>query len=108
MGNYSMNIIVIRLITSEEIIAEVRPEKNANAMFGKLKLINPAAIITRQDPGGQPKMGLADCVPMADAKEVLINENVILFTYKPVVELINAYNKAFGSGLIVSGAKFTT
>ena len=52
-------------------------------------------------------MGLADCVPMADAKEVLINENVILFTYKPVVELINAYNKAFGSGLIVSGAKFT-
>lgn len=102
-----MNIIVIRLITSEEIIAEVRPEKNA--MFGKLKLINPAAIITRQDNGGQPKMGLADCVPMANVKEVLINENVILFTYAPVVELINAYNKAFGSGLIVASApKFST
>lgn len=96
-----MNILVVRLITSEEIIAQVDTENNP-MNFGKLKLINPAAIINRQTPTGQPTMGLADYIPMAEKKEALLNESVILFTYKPVIELINAYNQAFGSGLVMS------
>lgn len=96
-----MDILVIRLITSEEIIAQVDTENNPMP-FGKMKIINPAAIINRQTPTGQPTMGLADYLPMAEKKEVLLNESVILFTYKPMIELINAYNQAFGSGLVLT------
>ena len=46
-------------------------------------------------------MGLVDYLPMAKNKEIVVSSNNVLFIYEPMVDVENAYNQSFGSGLVI-------
>jgi len=89
------NVIGIRLISGEDVIAKIEN------LGTKIKLIKPAIFGMTQGPDGRAQPGLADYLPMADKKEIIIDEKHILFQYDLKIELYNAYTSMFGSGLVI-------
>jgi hypothetical protein len=90
------DILIARLISGEEIIA------NLSTSGEVVSLKNPAAVIIRAGPDGRPSVGLADYLMLADKKEAHISVAHILCVYEPNSDVKNAYNSAFGSGIVVA------
>jgi len=90
------NVMGIRLISGEEIIAKVE-----NIDGKRLRLIKPSIFAMAQGSDGRPQAGLADYIPLADKKEIIVDVNHILFEFEPKAEIYNAYNSLFGSGLVI-------
>jgi len=94
------NIMMVRLINGEELIAKVQLADDM------LQIIKPAGIVMQGDPStGRAQMGLVDFLPMASKKEISLHVSKILFTYEPMADVENAYNSMFGSGLVVPQKK---
>ena len=89
---------IVRLQTGEEIICKVLDSSKKDT-----KLLKKPAIII---PVGQGKIGLAPWMPYADIDSggLEVKEKHIMFIIEPLVEFLNEYNTAFGSGLVVAGA----
>jgi hypothetical protein len=96
-----LNIFAMRLVNNEDIIAKVETATTSTGFKTKLKLSKPAIIMMMPDQSGKPNMGLADYLMFAEKKELMIDEDHILFMYEPMTQLLNAYNQMFGSGLVV-------
>jgi len=90
------NILIIRLISGEEVIANISLSESS------VTLKAPASIIIQAGRDGRQSMGLADYLMFADNKEIRISTQHILFSYEPNADLRNAYNSAFGSGIVVA------
>lgn len=90
------NILIIRLISGEEVIA------NMSLSESSVTLKAPASIIIQAGRDGRQSMGLTDYLMFADNKEIRISTQHILFSYEPNADLRNAYNSAFGSGIVVA------
>jgi len=90
------NIFVIRLVNGQEIVGQIQ-----NSGQG-IKIKKPAALIIHPGQNGKPSMGLADYMMFASKKETTISTQHILFCYEPVIEIKNAYNSSFGSGIVVA------
>ena len=88
--------MIVRLINGEEIIANISLSDSC------VNLKGPASIIVKAGQNGRPSMGLADYLMFADNKEIRISTEHILFSYEPNVDIRNAYNSAFGSGIVVA------
>jgi hypothetical protein len=56
----------------------------------------------QQGTNGKASMGLLDYLPMAKNKEIVVSSSNILFVYEPMVDVENAYNTSFGSGLVIA------
>jgi len=81
-----MDVKIIRLISGEDIIAEVATSGNTC-----LELKNPMLIgLTEQG------LGTAPLSLVADTKEVSIKREHILFVAPPEEEILNAYKSKFG------------
>ena len=89
-------IFVIRLVNGEEIVGQVETSELG------IKLKDPAALIVQPGQNGRPSVGLADYMMFAAKKETTLSPQHILFCYEPVMEIKNAYNSAFGSGIVVA------
>ena len=89
-------IYVIRLLTGEEIVADITPSE------GGITLKNPAALMVQAGRDGRPSVGLADYVMFAEKKEVFIESSHILFFYEPMIDIKNSYSSAFGSGIVLA------
>ena len=90
------NILIIRLISGEEVIANMSLSESC------IILKAPASIIVQAGRDGRPSMGLADYLMFADNKEIRISTQHILFSYEPNSDIRNAYNSAFGSGIVLA------
>ena len=89
---------IVRLTSGEEIICKV---VDGNTKDTKC-LKKPAIII----PVGEGRIGLSPWMPYAEVADgIEVNDVNIMFITKPVEEFLQEYNTAFGSGLIVPGAK---
>ena len=92
-----MNIFGIKLVTGEDIIAKVVSGTN-----NKTTLANPAMLGMVPDSMGRPTPGLADMLPFADKKQIVLSDFHILYMYTPVQPMLNAYNERFGNGIITA------
>lgn len=97
------SIKLLRLITGERILSEVKShEKYDNIII----LVNPVRVMvvpSRTDPK-TPSVGLAPFDEFTDDKEVMINDDKVLYIVEPITEFINQYNSMFG-GIIVPEKK---
>ncbi len=91
------SVLVLRLISGEEVLAEV--EQSNGAFIVK----NPCVVqFAPPAPGTKDaRLALLPFLPYADQNTITIPEGAVLFSFKPVTEVLNRYNKIFGSGLIV-------
>jgi len=84
-----MNIKLIKLTTTEELIGEWDQEKNS--------ITNPVVMV----PVSKDKVGFQPWVPLAEEDEVFLKEEHIMVVLTPDSKLQNEYNRVFGSGLIM-------
>jgi hypothetical protein len=91
----AMNVKLIRLITSEELIAEVLIENDDN---NKLVMKNPlrVVIIPSKSTPQNPTVGFAPWAEFSDDKKFELDKSSILCIMNPVKEFVNQYNSAFG------------
>ena len=84
-----MNIKVIRLVTTEELIGDWDQEKNS--------IINPVVMV----PVSKDKIGFQPWITLSDDDEIVLKYQHIIAIVTPDIKLQNEYNRVFGSGLIV-------
>lgn len=90
-------IRIIKLITGEEILAEVKSE-----FTNPLNIKNPVRIIVmpnKIDPK-TPNIGFAPWAEFSDDKEFVLDKSHVVAIMTPINEFVNQYNSMFG-GLVV-------
>ena len=96
-----MAVKIVRLKSSEDIIGEVVEDN-----FEFITVSNPAMLMPVGSPtGGNVQMGLAPWMPFSDQKEIDFPRDWVLVMVDPVQDLVNNYNQAFGSGIVVPQVK---
>ena len=88
-------IKIVKLITGEELIADVTGGDIT------LTLSKPCVlqmVPSRQNPD-QPMMGMFPYAPYTENHTIDVDVDKIVWDAKPVKELYNQYNSAFGSGI---------
>ena len=90
------SVMVVRFFTGDEVIGKVSAFGQHNIVIKK-----PAAIVMQPGANGKASMGLLDYLPMAKNKEIVVSSSNILFVYEPMIDVENAYNTSFGSGLVL-------
>jgi hypothetical protein len=92
-----MTVQIIKLITGEEVIGDV-------TSGGSLITLKRPCVLqlmpSRADPE-RPMLGLVPYAIYAENHTITINDESVVWMSKPVDELYNQYQKAFGSGLII-------
>lgn len=101
-----MNIMGIKLVTGEEVIAEVGRLED-----GRLLLKN--AVQLRMAPpqiaGGQPGLGFTSFPAFSIEKEnVTIEPLHVVYSYTPDANITHNYNQMFGSGIITPSKQIIT
>ena len=96
------SVMVVRFFTGDEVIGKVSAFGQHNIVIKK-----PAAIVMQPGANGKASMGLLDYLPMAKNKEIVVSSSNILFVYEPMVDVENAYNTSFGSGLVIPKSGLT-
>ena len=92
-------IKVVKLITGEELIADV------TGMFEVLTLSKPCSlqmVPSRQNPD-QPMMGMFPYAAYTEDHSIEVDRARIVWSATPIKELYNQYNTAFGSGIQLAG-----
>jgi hypothetical protein len=91
------NVIVIRLVNGEEVVADASRSEIAGVV-----LKNPAALVVHAGRDGRPSVGLADYLMFSEKKEITISDENILFSYEPNTDIKNSYSTSFGSGIVLA------
>ena len=88
-----MEVKVVRLITNEELIAQIEVNEDRDTTTIK----NGTVVV----PAGEGKMAIVPWLPHAENSEVEIENKKIMFTFDPIKDIANQYNAQFGSGIVV-------
>ncbi len=92
-----MNVMIVKLITGEDLIAKVLPSSSE-----VVKVENPVRIVVmpnKIDPK-TPNVGLAPWAEFSDEKVFHLDKSHVLCIMTPVKEFVNQYNSIFG-GLVL-------
>lgn len=90
-----MNIKIVKLFNGEELIGEYNEKTSV--------IKNPVVMI----PVNKEQIAFQPWLPYAEDKEYSIKKEHIVITATPTSTILNEYNRAFGSGLVVPSAKST-
>jgi hypothetical protein len=86
-----MNVKIVKLVTGEEIVAEV------NISDKDIVLKNPQKfMLTAEGLASMPLM------PLSKDKEYTIPLHHVILTAEPEDDIKNAYNSQYGSGIVVA------
>lgn len=92
------NVKILKLITGEELLAEVQGSEFADPVTIK----NPVRIVVmpnKMDPT-KPNIGFAPWAEFTEDKQFVLDKSHVLCIISPIKEFINQYNTMFG-GLVV-------
>ncbi len=103
-----MNIKGIKLVTGEEVIADLSMLPD-----NRIQLKNPVQIrvVPPQVRGGEPSMGFVPFPTFSGQKNnntVLVEPLHVVYTYEPAEEISHNYNQTFGSGIITPSKRLIT
>ena len=90
-------IKLLRLKSGEDIVGDIIGE-NSEYLIVK----NPAMLMPVGDGrGGSVQIGLTPWMPFSEAKDFEVPRDWVLITTEPALDIVNNYNQAFGSGIVV-------
>jgi hypothetical protein len=95
------NIKLLKMITSEEVLAEVTEETSST-----ISVKNPVRVVvvpSKTDPK-TPNVGYVPWTEFSDEKEFTIHKAHVIIITRPLQEFINQYNSLFG-GIIAPTSK---
>ena len=91
------NVKIVRMMNGEELIGELTQD---NATFFKLK--NVAVVHMAPNQNGNMSIGLIPFAPYAEEVEFAFDTAHRTTTFTPSMDLLNNYNRLYGSGLVVA------
>jgi hypothetical protein len=86
---------VYKMISGEEVIAKQIQETQTI-----YKVENPASIMMTDQGNGTVGVGIAPFMPYSEDRTVEINRMAVAASANPAVEMLNEYNRIYGSGLV--------
>ena len=94
------NIQIVKLTTGEDLIGDLEELEMESRQF--LLINKPAIIMIMPQPGSETDftVGLAPYAPFAKDHKVPIFPAHVVSVYDPGTEMLNSYNKKFGSGIV--------
>lgn len=92
-----MAVRAFKLINGEDIIGDVKFED-----LECVKIENPAMVQLHTD-NGRTSVGLSPYAPFAES-DVTIFKSALTATFAIGTQMINEYNRIFGSGIVVASA----
>ena len=96
-----MKILAFKLITNEEVLAEVETESETEFV-----LCNPVGIAVVRGKDWQPNVGFAPFPLHSEQKPdstIAISKKNVVYSYVPAEDFIKNYNQIFGAGIILPG-----
>jgi hypothetical protein len=96
-----MTIKCVRLSTGEDIIGDVSDAFTAD---DPVIIKNPAQIVVRQTETGGVGAAFAPFAPFAKDNTVKFYSRAIIGEIEIDINLVNEYNRIFGSGIVVATA----
>jgi hypothetical protein len=93
-------IICLKLTSGEEVIGKFHNETGVT-----IELRDVASIVMM--PGGQHGqvgLGLMPFLPYAEDKAFPFNKSFVMVQFEPGVDMLNNYNRMFGSGIQIAKA----
>jgi len=84
-----MNVKIIKLVSSEELIGDWNEETKT--------IINPVVMV----PIAKAQLAFQPWIPYAEEEEVILKDQHIIVVLTPDTKLQNEYSRVYGSGLIV-------
>lgn len=91
-----MTVKAFKLLSGEDIISEI---SNGDREVFVLK--NPAVIVVQRAEGGQVGVGLQPYTPFAEGYVTLYRSSLIA-EFEADINLVNEYNRIFGSGIVIA------
>ena len=99
MKGMFMKIMLFKLVTHEEVLAEVGEETDTTVV-----LTNPVGVAVVRGKDGAPNVGFAPFPLHAEQKsgtQVAIQKQHVVYSYVPADDFVNNYNQIFGTGIIL-------
>jgi|TARA_B100000941_G_scaffold290912_1_gene275876 hypothetical protein len=94
-----LDIKIVRLNSGEELIGEVKDDGANNWV---IKNVCQIAASYADPTQATARIGLAPFMPYSKVKDgFTVSKTFVAFLVEPVNELLNEYNKVFGSGLVL-------
>ena len=84
-----MNVKIIRLVSTEELIGDWNDKTNT--------ITNPVVMI----PVAKDQLGFQPWIPYSEDEEITLKDQHIVVILTPDTKLQNEYNRVYGSGLVV-------
>lgn len=103
-----MDIRAFRLVTGEDLVAEV--VEDGGATGGMWKVNNPvqlAMVPSREDPT-KPTYGFVPYPAYSDEKTLEFHASKVVFVVVPAREFTQQYDRLFGAGLILPSSKLVS
>jgi hypothetical protein len=94
-----MEIIALKLITGEDVLAEVESESETEFV-----LENPVGIAVVRGRDGQPNVGFAPFplhAPQEKNAKITLAKKHIVYYYTPAEDFITNYKQVFGAGIVL-------
>lgn len=93
-----MSVICLKLLSGDELVGSIEDQTD-----NTITISEPASIY--MVPGSDPSkmsMGLIPFLPYSADKTFTINKSVIVIRHNPSNDLLNNYNRLFGSGIQIA------
>lgn len=94
-----MSVQAFRLLTGEDVIADVT-SSTATEVLTK----SPAVVVMQRTEDGRVGVGLQPFVPFAKNGDITFLKSAMSATYEVDTQMVNEYNRIFGSGLVIASA----
>ncbi len=92
-----MTVKIVKIVTGEEVIGSEELSTSEGIV-----LKNPAVILMRQTPDGKFSVALAPYMAYAEFGRVHIYKTAIAADCEPDVQMVNEYNRIYGSGIEIA------
>lgn len=92
-----MTVRAFKLVSGEDIIAELFETGNDEVYIVK----NPAVIVVQRTESGQVGVGLQPYTPFASSSVTLYKSSMIA-EFEADMNLVNEYNRIFGTGIVIA------
>ena len=89
LKEYPVSVKIVKLLSGEELIGEFDE--------GTYTIKNPVVMI----PVDNQKIAFSPWMPYSEDKEFLLKENQVSVIATPSKTIVNEYNRAFGSGIVM-------
>lgn len=98
-----MNILVLKLVTGEEVLGELD-----NELENSVILKNPVGISIVRGRDGSPNVGFSP-FPLHSEQEkdskIMLDKSHVVYYYTPAKDFRDNYEQLFGSGLVLPPTK---